>query len=103
MPQRATTLKPLNQPKRVYKPKKYDKRAWRDGLRVMKLKRNPFCEDCLEKGLYMRATQVDHIDGDHNNDKWNNLRSLDASCHSRKTVKQDHGFGRPGHAKSSVS
>lgn len=73
--------------------KKYDKRFWRDGLRMEKLRTTPLCEDCEAKGLTVIAHHVDHKDGDSNNDQWENLRSLCAPCHSRKTVLHDGGFG----------
>lgn len=73
--------------------KKYDKRSWRDGLRPAKLREDPLCQDCLERGLTAQAQHVDHIDGNNDNDAWENLRSLCASCHSRKTATHDGGFG----------
>jgi 5-methylcytosine-specific restriction protein A len=36
---------------------------------------------------------VDHIDGDSDNDAWDNLRSRCHPCHSRKTATHDGGFG----------
>jgi 5-methylcytosine-specific restriction enzyme A len=42
------------------------------------------------------ATDVDHVDGDSENNSQDNLRSLCHACHSRKTATQDGGFGRPG-------
>ena len=70
----------------------YDHR-WR---RIAKryLRRHPVCE---EDGCNAPATCVDHIDGrgprGDNSDA--NLRALCHSCHSRKTVRHDGGFGRP--------
>jgi 5-methylcytosine-specific restriction protein A len=67
----------------------YD-RKWRR-IRAQFLKFNLHCDHCGAK-----ATEADHIKslatgGTH---AWENLRPLCKSCHSRKTVKQDGGFGR---------
>ena len=70
----------------------YDKRAWRDGIRPMKLSQNPLCEICLDNGKLVDATDVDHIDGNSNNNSVDNLQSLCHSCHSRKTARQDGAF-----------
>ena len=57
------------------------------------LRSHPYCE---EPGCGKRSTEVDHIDGagpfGDNSDQ--NLKALCHSCHSRKTARQDHGFGR---------
>ena len=73
--------------------KKYDRRAWRDGLRVQKLRANPLCENCEAEGRAVVARHVDHKDGDSDNDAWANLQSLCPPCHSRKTATHDGGFG----------
>ncbi|WP_442918227.1 HNH endonuclease signature motif containing protein [Magnetococcus sp. PR-3] len=57
------------------------------------LSREPLCRICKRKGKTERATVVDHMDGDATNNDSGNLQSLCASCHSRKTAKQDGGFG----------
>lgn len=36
---------------------------------------------------------VDHEDGDANNNDLGNLKTLCCSCHSRKTAREDGGFG----------
>lgn len=71
----------------------YDKRAWRDRIRPQQLARHPLCEDCLDRGQVTAATDVDHMDGNPHNNSADNLRSLCHACHSRKTVRQDGGFG----------
>lgn len=58
---------------------------------------HPLCAECLKKGKYTPATDVDHI-VPHKGNKilfWNrnNWQSLCHSCHSRKTAKEDGGYG----------
>lgn len=69
----------------------YDE-AWRR-TRAAFLKVYPVCEQCPEP-----ATDVDHRDGrgPHGplGHHWPNLQALCHSHHSRKTVREDGGFGR---------
>ena len=86
----------------------YDRREWRDRISPDKLRANPLCEECEAHGKVVPAREVDHIDGNPENNDPKNLRSLCAPCHSRKTAQQDGGFGlQPsggkGQAKSRVS
>jgi len=74
----------------------YDRR-WRR-LRRMHLMKHPLCEDPF--GVHGRRTvmgeHVDHIvplaRGGSNHES--NLQTLCVSCHSRKTVRCDGGFGK---------
>src|SRR5688572_12324257 len=103
MPFKAPTLHSLLAPKpRPKDPrgkKKYDRRAWRDRLRPMKLSRDALCAHCLKAGQVVAANEINHIDGDSSNDAWNNLESLCKPCHSRVTVREHYGFGRAPKAK----
>jgi 5-methylcytosine-specific restriction protein A len=70
-------------------------RAWR-ALRETILVRDLYrCQEqgcgvlCAGKG----QAHVDHIDGDPNNNEPVNLRTLCVCCHSRKTAREDGGFG----------
>lgn len=65
----------------------YGPRWW--SVRRRKLRKTPWCEDCGKP-----AVDVDHIDNNRGNLSEGNLRSLCKSCHSRKTVARDGGFGR---------
>ena len=70
----------------------YGGAVWR-ALRRAVLARDPLCKICLRRD----AKHADHIvakkDGGTN--AMSNLRGVCASCHSRKTVLEDGGLGRP--------
>lgn len=72
---------------------------WRR-IRGMYLRRHPWCEDPfgIHGAELVAATEVDHIiplrDGGSN--RFDNLQALCKSCHSRKTVREDGGFGGRG-------
>ncbi|MBV8780945.1 MAG: HNH endonuclease [Phycisphaerae bacterium] len=73
-------------------------RLWQK-VRLIHLRENPLCVQCLKAGDTVSATVVDHIvphKGDYarfwNQDNW---QSLCARCHNRKTAKEDGGWGRP--------
>jgi 5-methylcytosine-specific restriction protein A len=77
--------------------KLYDSKEWRRA-RLAQLKRHPLCEDCLELGAVVEATEVDHRvrhEGDRKKFKdRSNLQSLCKPCHSRKTAGEVfHGRG----------
>jgi len=61
-------------------------------------KRNPLCVECLKKGDTVPSKHTDHIipvSGPDDPLFWdpNNHQALCHSCHSRKTAKEDGGFG----------
>ncbi|MEC1996447.1 HNH endonuclease signature motif containing protein, partial [Bacillus subtilis] len=69
---------------------------WRQA-RLGYLSKHPFCVSCMMEGRRVPATVVDHIKP-HKGDKklfWDsgNWQPLCAPCHSRKTAKEDGGFG----------
>ena len=72
----------------------YESSQWRN-LRRMKLNDSPMCEECRRGGTLVKATMVDHIipirQGGEKLDL-TNLQSLCHSCHSRKTMKENHGL-----------
>lgn len=68
-------------------------------LRDRYIAQHPHCEECLKEGKITLATDVDHIIP-HRGDQVllydeKNLQSLCKSCHSRKTAREDGGFGNP--------
>lgn len=74
----------------------YNKR-WQKA-RLTFLRNNPVCTRCASAGLVVVATDVDHIIP-HKGDQtlfWDsgNWQSLCKSCHSKKTAREDGGFGR---------
>lgn len=66
---------------------------WRK-IRAAKLRADPLCAGCLAVGRTTAATEVDHQDGNQRNNDPENLTSYCKPCHSRKTVREDGGFGR---------
>lgn len=72
--------------------KLYNTDLWINHLRPEQLLREPWCRECTNRGLRVRATDVDHI-VDHKGDMdlfsdSGNLESLCHSCHSRKTLRE---------------
>ncbi|MBS6156854.1 MAG: HNH endonuclease [Sutterella sp.] len=68
-------------------------------LRAQFLKSHPLCEECKRQGRLTKATDVDHIIPHHGDPKlmWDqsNWQALCHECHSRKTAKENGGFGNP--------
>ena len=67
--------------------------AW-DGLRYKQLKKEKFCRMCMDKGLYVEAKVVDHIEP-HKGDidlfrDETNLQSLCGRCHNAKSAQEMH-------------
>lgn len=58
--------------------------AWKK-LRAQVLAREPFCRNCWTEGRAVKATDVDHVDGNPGNNSRSNLAALCHSHHSRKT------------------
>ena len=61
------------------------------------LAKHPMCAECAKRGLVTEATAVDHIIP-HGGDKarfWDssNWQPICKPCHSKKTAKEDGGFG----------
>lgn len=74
----------------------YNTSTWRS-LRVLFLKEHPLCVICREAKRLTPATEVDHIKP-HKGDlnlffEPSNLQPLCKPCHSRKTAREDGGFG----------
>lgn len=81
---------------RISKCKQGYGRRW-EKAREAFLIENPLCVECQKHGRYTPATEVDHIIP-HRGDQnlfWDrkNWQSLCHSCHSKKTAKEDGGFG----------
>ena len=61
--------------------------------------RNPLCVICLRDNIIKPSQHTDHINpvsGPRDPQFWNpdNHQALCASCHSKKTVKEDGGWGK---------
>ncbi|RKR79607.1 HNH endonuclease [Marinobacter nauticus] len=69
---------------------------WRQARRDW-LMANPLCAECNRQGRITAATDVDHIIPHRGDLKlfWSrsNWQSLCHPCHSRKTAREDGGFG----------
>lgn len=70
---------------------------WRRA-RTRFLRDHPLCAHCLDDGRTETATEVDHKVPHCGDDAlmWDesNWQSLCKRCHSRKTAREDGGFGR---------
>lgn len=68
-------------------------------LRKRFILQHPYCQECLKQGKLTEATDVDHIVPHRGCAKLlfdeANLQALCHECHSRKTAKEDGGFGNP--------
>lgn len=53
-----------------------------------------YCEDCGFVAEHPVQLDVDHIDGNHENNDSTNLQTLCANCHRLKTIKQKGVIGR---------
>lgn len=69
----------------------YDSR-WRK-IRAMVLAEEPLCRECARQGRVVPAQHIDHIDGNVNDMSRENLQPLCASCHSRKTARENGRWG----------
>jgi 5-methylcytosine-specific restriction protein A len=72
-------------------------RRWQKA-RAAYLRRHPLCVDHESRGELVASSQVDHIVPHNGNqrlfwDSENNWAALCESCHSRKTAREDGGFG----------
>lgn len=71
----------------------YTSKRWRT-IRKIKLKNNPLCEceACHKLGRKLPANVVDHIIPRRERPdlelSYNNLQSMNASCHNRKSAKE---------------
>lgn len=72
-------------------------REWRT-IRACVLARQPLCVMCLAEHRRTPAAEVDHIDGDDANNDRTNLQGLCKRCHSRKTGRENRGFGNRARA-----
>ena len=67
-------------------------KQWR-ALRAVVLSLNPLCVECQRKGKFTPAIDVDHVDGNDSNNDPGNLQGLCKSCHTRKTNREQGGYG----------
>jgi 5-methylcytosine-specific restriction endonuclease McrA len=76
----------------------YNTKEWR-AIRLIVLSRDIYCIECLKKGIYTVATEVDHkidiVDRPDLCMDINNLQSYCKPCHSQKTFKSHISFQKP--------
>ena len=73
-------------------------RDWQ-ALRLRKIKTDPLCEDCLERGRTTLTEEVHHIRSIREAPElrlvWSNLRSLCKDCHDKHTLSETSPAPRP--------
>lgn len=73
----------------------FDRECWKCKEQSYHLHKKDYCENCGFVALHPAQLDVDHIDGNHKNNKIDNLQTLCANCHRLKTiVNKDHLKGR---------
>jgi 5-methylcytosine-specific restriction enzyme A len=75
----------------------YD-RDWQR-LRARVLAAQPYCVPCARRGVETQAQMLDHVvsirDAPERRLDPSNLMPMCWACHRAKTMRVDHGFGRP--------
>ena len=76
----------------------YYTKRWKD-IRKLVLNNHPLCADPQNHHKRygqgrMPATEVDHIDGNPDNNEMENLQALCKGCHSRKTALEQDRWGK---------
>lgn len=76
----------------------YKSARWQ-AMRDAQLRKDPLCCKCRKQNRLTPADTADHIKPHHGNPDLfynaDNMQSMCASCHSRKTASEDAGFGNP--------
>jgi 5-methylcytosine-specific restriction protein A len=98
MPHRPKPHKPPGLPVKDDRPSAHKRgygSRWQK-LRALVLAQDPLCRDCLERGLVVAATEVDHVvsKAKGGGDELANLVGLCKSCHAKKGVAHDGLLGR---------
>lgn len=62
-------------------------------IREVVKREEPLCRECLKTGKITPSNEMDHIDGNAWNTSRDNLEMLCSSCHSRKTIREQGGYG----------
>jgi 5-methylcytosine-specific restriction protein A len=86
---------PAHSTKRIVRDPKvkklYNDRRWKS-MRAAQLAKDPWCRDCLGRGVHTPATEVDHVRSHHGDPGLffdvNNLQSLCKMDHSKKTAEE---------------
>ena len=62
-------------------------------IREVVRREEPLCMECLKTGQVTPSNEMEHIDGNALNTERANLQMLCKACHSRKTIREQGGFG----------
>jgi 5-methylcytosine-specific restriction protein A len=62
-------------------------------IREVVRREEPLCRECLSNNITTASSEMDHIDGNSMNTRRDNLQMLCKTCHSRKTIREQGGFG----------
>jgi len=82
----------------------YQSPTWR-AIRLLKLQRDPFCEECLKENIHTLATEIHHktdIDDLPTLENATNIEGLQSLCkphHSAKTFQEHREASRFGKKK----
>ena len=69
----------------------YDRSCWKCKKQGYTRLKGPVCELCGFVPVHKSQLDVDHIDGNHQNNEQDNLQTLCANCHRLKThLNKDH-------------
>lgn len=89
----ASRLRPVQVDRQAVRQYATNSSQWL-AIRQQVLMRDSYtCQTCGRVCGRKGEAHVDHIDGDSGNNQMANLQTLCAPCHSRKTAKEDGGFG----------
>ena len=79
----------------VYGTKIWDNVCWKCRANDYRMYKKTYCEICGFIAVHSVQLDVDHIDGNHNNNDALNLQTLCANCHRLKTQTNSEHLSKP--------